>query len=113
MSRVKNYLTTGEAAIFDVYPDIIQMWIKSGGIPAISTSSIRFTIHIREFLTKTLQDKSYTRSVLSFSCEFCSDSVIIDDCKQCISYKSRASLCYIFRIILLQTIKFFVIFRHL
>jgi excisionase family DNA binding protein len=39
MNKVKNFITTGEAAsIFGVDPDTVLRWIKSDDIPAIRTS---------------------------------------------------------------------------
>jgi excisionase family DNA binding protein len=101
MSRVKNYLTTGEAAaIFDVDPDTVLRWIKSGQIPAIRTPGGHYRIHRNVFLTKMIKDtslkeKNETRPVLSYCWEYNSESGIIRNaCKECIVYKSRASRCF-------------------
>ena len=101
MSKVKNYITTGEAAaIFDVDPDTVLRWIKSGEIPAICTPGGHYRINRNVFLTKmikntSIKDKNETRSTLSYCWEYNSESGIIrDGCKECIVYKSRASKCY-------------------
>jgi excisionase family DNA binding protein len=101
MGRAKNYLTTGEAAaIFDVDPDTVLRWIKSGEIPAIRTPGGHYRIHRNVFMTKmiketAIEEKNEDRSALSYCWEFNSDSGIIrDECKECIVYKSRASRCY-------------------
>jgi excisionase family DNA binding protein len=104
MRKIKNYLTTGEAAaIFDVDPDTVLRWIKSGEIPAIRTPGGHYRIHRNVFLTKMIKDTSLkeqkkTRSALSYCWEYHSETGIIRDaCKQCIVYKSRASRCYVLR----------------
>ena len=101
MARVKNYLSTGEAAaIFDVDPDTVLRWIKSGEIPAIRTPGGHFRIHRNVFLTKMIEDKSTEKKneslpSLSYCWEFNSESGIIrNECKECIVYKSQASRCY-------------------
>lgn len=96
MSRVKNYLTTGEAAaIFDVDPDTVLRWIKSGEIPAIRTPGGHYRINRNVFLTKMIKEKNDTRSTLSYCWEYYSESGIMREaCKECIVYKSRASRCY-------------------
>ena len=101
MSKAKNYITTGEAAaIFNVDPDTVLRWIKSGDIPAIRTPGGHYRIHRNVFLTKMIKDtslkkKSEVVAVKSYCWEYYSESGIIrDECKQCIVYKSRASRCY-------------------
>lgn len=97
MSKVKNYITTGEAAaIFDVEPDTVLRWIKSGVIPAIRTPGGHYRINRNVFLTKMIEDTSTKgESSCSYCWEFNSDSGIIrNECKDCIVYKSRASKCY-------------------
>ena len=101
MSKVKNYITTGEAAaIFDVEPDTVLRWIKSGDIPAIRTPGGHYRINRNVFLTKMIKDTAInenkeTQSAFSYCWEYNSESGIIrDDCKECIVYKSRATLCY-------------------
>ncbi len=101
MSKEKNYLTTGEAAaIFDVDPDTVLRWIKSGDIPAIRTPGGHYRINRNVFLTKmitdnTILEKNETRSALPYCWEYNSESGRMHDaCKECIVYKSRASLCY-------------------
>jgi excisionase family DNA binding protein len=101
MSRVKNYLTTGEAAaIFDVDPDTVLRWIKSGDIPAIRTPGGHYRINRNVFLTRMIKntlnkEKNDTRSELSYCWEYNSESGIVREaCKECIVYKSRASRCY-------------------
>jgi excisionase family DNA binding protein len=96
MVKVKNYLTTGEAAaIFDVDPDTILRWIKSGDIPAIRTPGGHYRINRNVFLTKMIKEKNETQTDFSYCWEYNSKSGIIrDGCKKCIVYKSRASKCY-------------------
>lgn len=101
MSREKNYLTTGEAAaIFDVDPDTVLRWIKSGDIPAIRTPGGHYRINRNVFLTRMIKDtsskeKNDTRSELSYCWEYNSESGVMHKaCKECIVYKSRASRCY-------------------
>jgi excisionase family DNA binding protein len=101
MSKVKNYITTGEAAaIFDVEPDTVLRWIKSGEIPAIRTPGGHYRINRNVFLTKMIKDTSTkdeneTHSPLSYCWEYNSQSGIVrDECKDCIVYKSKASKCY-------------------
>ena len=58
MARVKNYLTTGEAAaIFDVDSDTVLRWINAGEIPAIRTPGGHYRIHRNVFLTKMIKRK--------------------------------------------------------
>ena len=101
MSKVKNYITTGEAAaIFDVDPDTVLRWIKSGEIPAIRTPGGHYRINRNVFLTKMINDtsikgKDETQPAFSYCWEYNSESGIIRDaCKECIVYKSRTSRCY-------------------
>ncbi len=101
MAKVKNYLTTGEAAaIFDVDPDTVLRWIKSGEIPAIRTPGGHYRINRNGFLTKLTDDTSFgketkPRPVMPYCWEFNSESGIIrNECNECIVYKSRASRCY-------------------
>ena len=101
MSKVKNYITTGEAAaIFDVEPDTVLRWIKSGDIPAIRTPGGHYRINRNVFLTKMIKDtaineKDETQSPLSYCWEYNSEAGIVrDECKECIVYKSKASKCY-------------------
>ena len=101
MSKVKNYITTGEAAaIFDVDSDSILRWIKSGEIPAIRTPGGHYRINRNVFMMKMIKDTSPKKEneiqpTSSYCWEFNSESGIIrDDCKDCIVYKSKASKCY-------------------
>ena len=96
MAKVKNYLSTGEAAaIFDVDPDTVLRWIKSGEIPAIRTPGGHYRIHRNIFLTKMNEQKSDTRTDLSYCWEYHSESGIIKyECEECIVYKSKTSRCY-------------------
>jgi excisionase family DNA binding protein len=101
MSKIKNYITTGEAAaLFDVDSDSILRWIKSGDIPAIRTPGGHYRINRNVFLTKMIKntstkDENELHSTLSYCWEYNSQSVKIrDECKDCIVYKSKASKCY-------------------
>ena len=101
MSKIKNYITTGEAAaIFDVDSDSILRWIKSGEIPAIRTPGGHYRINRNVFLTKMIKEttpkkENETRSTLSYCWENNSESGIIrDECKDCIVYNSQTSKCY-------------------
>ncbi len=101
MGKVKNYITTGEAAaIFDVEPDTVLRWIKSGNIPAIRTPGGHYRINRNVFLTKMINEttpkkENETRSTLSYCWENNSESGIIrDECKDCIVYNSQATRCY-------------------
>ena len=101
MNKVKSYLTTGEAAaIFDVDPDTVLRWIKSGEIPAVRTPGGHYRIHRNVFLTKMIKDTSIkekyeTRSPMPYCWEYNSESGMIREaCKECIVYESRASRCY-------------------
>ena len=101
MSKIKNYISTGEAAdIFDVDPDTVLRWIKSGEIPAIPTPGGHYRINRNVFLTMMIEntatkDEDEIQSVLPYCWEFNSVSGRIRKaCKDCIVYKSRASRCY-------------------
>ena len=96
MGKVKNYITTGEAAaIFDVDSDSILRWIKSGEIPAIRTPGGHYRINRNVFLTKMIKEKDESQSPLSYCWEYNSQAGIVrDGCKECIVYKSKASKCY-------------------
>ena len=101
MTRLKNYLSTGEAAaVFNVDPGSVLRWIKSGEIPAIRTPGGHYRIHRNVFLTKMFKDtsineKNETRPALPYCWEFNSESGTIRyECKECIVYKSGASRCY-------------------
>jgi excisionase family DNA binding protein len=101
MSKVKKYITTGEAAaMFDVDPDSVLRWIKSGDIDAIRTPGGHYRINRNVFLTEIIKEtaikkKDETQLPLPYCWEFNSESGIIkDECKECIVYKSRASKCY-------------------
>ena len=101
MSKTKNYITTGEAAaIFDVEPDTVLRWIKSGDIPAIRTPGGHYRINRNVFLTKmikdtTINEKDETQPPLSYCWEYNSqEGLVRDGCKKCIVYKSKASKCY-------------------
>jgi excisionase family DNA binding protein len=55
MRKVKNYITTGEAAaLFGVEPDTVLRWIKSGYIPASRTPGGHYRIHRNVYLTKMI-----------------------------------------------------------
>jgi excisionase family DNA binding protein len=57
MGKVKNYITTGEAAaIFDVDSDTVLRWIKSGKIPAIRTLGGHYRINRNVFMMKMIKD---------------------------------------------------------
>ncbi len=101
MGKHKTYLTTGEAAaIFDVEPDTVLRWIKSGDIPAIRTPGGHYRINRNVFLTKMTECglaevENESRSTFSYCWEFNSASGIIrDECKACIVYRSNARKCY-------------------
>ena len=101
MSKVKNYITTGEAAaIFDVDPDTVLRWIKSGDIPAIRTPGGHYRINRNVFLTKMIKEtsnkeKDDPHSALSYCWEYNSESGMMRDaCKECIVFKSRTGRCY-------------------
>ena len=101
MSKVKNYITTGEAAaIFDVEPDTVLRWIKSGEIPAIRTPGGHYRINRNIFLMKMINDtsideKNEIQSHLSYCWEYNSqEGLVRDGCKECIVYKSKARKCY-------------------
>ena len=101
MKKVKNYITTGEAAaIFDFDPDTVLRWIKSGDIPAIRTPGGHYRINRNVFLTKMIKDsvtdeKRKSPSNLPYCWEYYSDAgELKDECKDCIVYKSRTSRCY-------------------
>jgi excisionase family DNA binding protein len=101
MSKVKNYITTGEAAaIFNVDPDTVIRWIKSGEIPALRTPGGHYRISRDVFLTKMLEDPSIkerdeSRSAIPFCWEYNSESEVTRTaCKECIGYTSRTSRCY-------------------
>jgi len=99
MSREKNYITTGEAAaIFNVDPDSILRWIKSGDIPAIRTPGGHYRINRSVFLTKMIEEtetKEKSHPVLPYCWEFNSESgKILQACKECIVYASRTGRCY-------------------
>jgi excisionase family DNA binding protein len=60
ISEMKNYLTTGQAAaIFDVDPDTVLRWIKSGEIQAIRTPGG----HAKLFCTESCKDCQYYKSI--------------------------------------------------
>ena len=101
MRKSKNYLTTGQAAaIFDIDPDTVLRWIKSGKIQAIRTPGGHFRIHRNVFLTKMVNDlsnskKNEPRSSLPYCWEYNSVAgKIRDACIECIVYKSRSGRCY-------------------
>ena len=101
MRKSKNYITTGEAAaIFDIAPDTVLRWIKSGDIPAIRTPGGHYRINRNVFLTKMIKDtaineKDETQPTSSYCWEYNSEAGIVrDECKDCIAYKSQATRCY-------------------
>jgi excisionase family DNA binding protein len=101
MRKVKNYLTTGQAAaIFDVDPDTVLRWIKSGEIKAVRTPGGHYRISRSVFLAKMINDnpvnaKNEPRSVLPYCWEYNSVAgKTRKECTSCIVYKSRSSRCY-------------------
>ena len=101
MLKVKNYITTGEAAaIFDVAPDTVLRWIKSGDIPAIRTPGGHYRIHRNVFLTRMIKEnpvdtKIEDHATLSYCWEYNSESgKIRNACTDCIVYRSKAYKCY-------------------
>ena len=101
MSKVKNYITTGEAAaIFDVDPDTVLRWIKSGDIPAIRTPGGHYRINRNVFLKKMITDtvineNKETPSNLPYCWEYNSqEGIVRNQCMDCIVYKSGTSRCY-------------------
>ena len=101
MSKVKNYITTGEAAaIFDVDPDTVLRWIKSGEIQAIRTPGGHYRINRNVFLNKMTEDnpiieKNEIRSALPYCWEFNGQkNCDIEDCKSCLVYKTHARYCF-------------------
>lgn len=101
MSKLKSYLTTGQAAaIFSIDPDTVLRWIKRGYIPTIRTPGGHYRILRNTFLKKMIGDNFLSeeetlQKSIPYCWEFNSGSgKLHDECKQCIVFQARAQRCY-------------------
>ena len=98
--KEKTFITTGEAAaIFNVDPDSILRWIKSGKIPAIRTPGGHYRINRNIFLTKMIENttvkvKNSSSGEIPYCWEYNSESGITREaCRGCLVYRSKAARC--------------------
>jgi excisionase family DNA binding protein len=100
----KDFLTTTEAAkLLSVSPDTVLKWVKAGKVKSHRTLGGHFRIPVSELdiPAKTHVDES-TAAVIdpdAISHQYCWEYLadgdeIKSECKECITYRSRARRCY-------------------
>ena len=101
VTKSKDYLTTGQAAtLFSVDSDTVLRWIKTGKIPAYRTPGGHYRIHRSVFLTRIAEESCFIsnknfRQPFPYCWEFNGKkNCDIDDCKNCLVYKTHAKYCY-------------------
>lgn len=100
-NKNKDYLTTTQAAkLLSVSPDTVLKWVKAGKVKSYRTLGGHFRIP-REELNLPASDSSASRTPSSHASTFqycweylAGDGEIRSECKDCITYRSRASRCY-------------------
>ncbi len=100
-NKNKDYLTTTQAAkLLSVSPDTVLKWVKAGKVRSYRTLGGHFRIP-REELNLPVSDASGSRTRSSHASTFlycweylAGDGDIRSECKDCITYRSRASRCY-------------------
>ncbi len=100
----KEFLTTSQAAKFlSVSPDTVLKWVKAGKIKSNRTLGGHFRIPVSalDVFSDTFQEKTdYAGAIqLPSSHQYCWEFLagggpIRPECKDCITYRSRASRCY-------------------
>ena len=99
----KDYLTTTQAArLLCVSPDTVLKWVKAGKVKSYRTLGGHFRIPFAELDLPSAEvdpdvssDKAPKRLVHQYCWEFlASGGAIKAECKDCITYRSRARRCY-------------------
>jgi len=97
----KNYLTTTQAArLLSVSPDTVLKWVKAGKVKSYRTFGGHFRIPADELnLPASGAGASNMRSPRHSVFQYCweylaGEGDIKSECKDCITYRSRASRCY-------------------
>jgi excisionase family DNA binding protein len=100
-NKNKDYLTTTQAAkLLSVSPDTVLKWVKAGKVKSYRTLGGHFRIPADELtLPASEAAASPTESTHASSFQYCweylaGDGDIKSECKDCITYRSRASRCY-------------------
>jgi excisionase family DNA binding protein len=100
-NKNKDYLTTTQAAkLLSVSADTVLKWVKAGKVKSYRTLGGHFRIPIEELnLPASADAASSERSSHPSSFLYCwenlaGDGDIKSECKDCITYRSRASRCY-------------------
>jgi excisionase family DNA binding protein len=99
---VKEYITTGQAAILcSVTPDAVLKWIKAGKIPARRTPGGHYRIrskdiqHLIESETSLPVTVRKDKRPFQYCWEFNSgSSEVLEECRKCIVYRSKTLRCY-------------------
>lgn len=103
-SRQKNYLTTSQAArLLSVSPDTVLKWVKAGKVKSHRTLGGHFRIPVSELSIVSLGQPSLVslsaQTAKPLVHQYCweylaGDGEIKAECKECITYRSRAKRCY-------------------
>jgi excisionase family DNA binding protein len=104
INRTQDYLTTTQAArLLSVSPDTVLKWVKAGKVKSYRTLGGHFRIPISELDIPESERpamKVVTNGVAAPSThQYCWEYLakggeISPECKNCITYKSRAQRCY-------------------
>jgi excisionase family DNA binding protein len=100
-TKNKDFLTTTQAArLLSVSPDTVLKWVKAGKVKSYRTLGGHFRIPADELKLPSLdkaasQTPSSHMDTFQYCWEFLAgEGGIKSECKDCITYRSRASRCY-------------------
>src|SRR5574341_627008 len=92
-----EYLSTGQAARHcSVTSDAVLKWIKQRLLPACRTAGGHYRIHKDDIERFVMQQRPRARTARPFQyCwEYHTHGEILQECKDCIVYRTRAQRCY-------------------
>jgi excisionase family DNA binding protein len=99
--KSKDYLTTSQAAkLLKVSPDTVLKWVKAGKVKSHRTLGGHFRIPLSELdLPASTDNRSQLQAALPQDHFYCWEylaaaGAVKDECKDCITYRSRAQRCY-------------------
>ena len=99
----KDYLTTTETAkLLSVVPDTVLKWVRAGKIKSYRTPGGHARIPketVDKLLTEQMKEQTWLESKSEKKHQYCWEYLsvngrITDECKECLTYKSKASRCY-------------------
>ncbi len=100
LSRKKDYLTTTQAAeVLSVSPDTVLKWVKAGKLRASRTLGGHFRIPFEELQRLAGAAAVQVTQIQPAAHQYCweflaADGEIKDECRDCITYRSRSKRCY-------------------